>query len=101
MKKLFGLILVSPILLHETSTIYGDSPNLSIRWVKHKSAGTMGLTTSCAIEICTKTKSTNGHLFTDLVLWDIGLIMEEVGYYMTRVYNIVVFGIAKLKNLAK
>jgi len=39
-----------PIMIHKTNTIYGNKPNISIRWDKSKMAGTMK-TTSYTLQI--------------------------------------------------
>jgi len=50
--RIFGRSFHFPIYIHKTSTSYGSPPNLTIRWDKSGSMGTMP-TTSYTLEIAT------------------------------------------------
>lgn len=48
-------MIVFPILIHKTSTHYGDNPDISIRFRKFKMTGTM-TTVSYTLDLQTKNK---------------------------------------------
>ncbi len=51
--KIFGRWFVFPVSIYKSNTVYGDTPNLSIRWGVRRMSGTMK-TTSYTLEVCTK-----------------------------------------------
>ena len=54
--KIFNRLFVFPILIHnKIGTVYGDKPDLTIRWRKSGMAGTVKFT-SYTLQIVTKTK---------------------------------------------